>query len=79
MKKKNALEIIGGLLVLASVIILCIAYPLLRGDKTKNNNSNKTKKGYSLLEEYDYKYIESYEDYLDFVEDNEIGPTWIRG
>ena len=71
MKKKNVLEIIGGILVLAGVIILCIAYPFLRGDKTKNNN-NKTKKGYDLIENYEYEFLESYEDYLNFIEEYDV-------
>ena len=71
MKKKNALEIIGGVFILAGVIILCIAYPYLRGNKDNNNSSTK-RKNYSLVEDYEYKYIESYKEYQDFIEEYEI-------
>lgn len=72
MKKKNVLEIIGGIFVFAAVVILIFVVPVGR-NKSNNGSNNKKFKKYSLLNnDIKYEYIDSYEDYINFISDNEI-------
>ncbi len=77
MKKKNVLEIIGGILVLISVVILIFVVPVGRNKSNDKSNNNDKYKKYSLLdnENVKYQYIDTYEDYLDFMEDNEVSKS----
>ena len=71
MKKKNVLEIIGGILVFVAVIILIFVVPVGRNKSNKESNNKNGK--YTLLNnDIKYVYIDSYEDYVKFMSDNEI-------
>lgn len=72
MKKKNVLEIIGGILVFVAVIILIFVVPVGRNKSNKGSNNNKNRKYILLNNDIKYVYIDSYEDYVKFMSDNEI-------
>ena len=70
--KKNVLEIIGGILVFAFVVALVVIVVVNNKDKKKEENNNK--KDYVLLDNdnIEYKYLKSYEDYQEFMEEMEF-------
>lgn len=77
---KNTLEIIGGILVFLFVIALCVIAVCFSYNKIKENNKKDNRETEEKYEDYKrlkndnikYKYIESYDEYLDLIEDEDF-------
>ena len=75
MKNKKTLSIIGGLLLIIGITIIFTSHYHFR--KNNNNHGSNPKDGYELVDNDYIKsyFIDSYEEYVKFMEDEEISKS----